>query len=75
MPLYWPLTRRAHSYMALPQIGFVLTHGPPPDEDVALEALHGAAYGHDHRVDLHRYLTSRSQDKNLQEGENTGGRL
>lgn len=48
-------------------MGFVLTHGPAPDEDVALEALHGAADRHDHRVDLHRNLACRSQDKNLQE--------
>lgn len=51
--------------MALLQMGFVLTHRPAPDENMALEALHGAAYGHHYRVDLHRYLTCRSQDKNL----------
>lgn len=55
--------------MALLQMGFVLTHGPAPDENVAFKALHGAAYGHDYRVDLHRYLTCRSQHKNLQEEE------
>lgn len=66
MPLDWPLTRWAHSYMALLQLEFVLTHRAAPDENMALEALHGAAYGHHYRVDLHRYLTCRSQDKNLQ---------
>lgn len=55
-------------------MGFVLTHGSAPDENVALEALHGAADGHHHRVYLHRYLTSGSQDENLQdEGEGGGG--
>lgn len=56
--------------MALLQMGFVLTHGPAPDENVAFKALHGAAYGHDYRVDLHCYLTCRSQHKNLQEEKN-----
>ena len=55
--------------MALLQMGFVLTHRPAPDENVALEALHGTADGHHYGVDLHRDLTCRSQDKNLQEEE------
>lgn len=48
---------------------FVLTHGPAPNEDMALEALHGTANGHDYWVDLHCYLTRRSQDKDLQDEE------
>lgn len=59
--------------MALLQMEFVLTHRPAPDEDMALEALHGTAYGHHYWVDLDRYLTCRSQDKNLQEGEGCVG--
>lgn len=53
--------------MALFQMGFVLSHRPAPDENVAFEALHGATYGHDYRVDLHRYLTCGSKDKNLRD--------
>lgn len=55
--------------MTLLQVGFVLTHRPAANENMALQALHGTAYGHDHRVDLHRYLTCWSQHKNLQEGK------
>lgn len=55
--------------MALLQMGFVLTHGPAPNENVAFKALHGAPNGHDYWMDLHRYFTRRSQDKNLQEEE------
>lgn len=65
----WLLTRWAHSYVALLQMKLVLTHGPAPDEHVALQALHGTAYCHHHRVDLHCYLSCRSQNKNLQERE------
>lgn len=53
-------------------MGFVLTDRPSTDENMALEALHGTTYGHDHWVDLHSYLTCRSQNKNLQEEEKKG---
>lgn len=63
----WALTRWPHSYMTLLQVGFVLAHRPAPDENMALQALHGTADGHDHWVDLHRYFPRGSQNKNLQE--------
>lgn len=60
-----PLTRGAHGDVTLLQVGFILAHRPAPDENVTLQAFHGAAYGPHHRVDLHGDLTCRSQDKNL----------
>lgn len=55
--------------MALLQVGFVLAHGPAPDKHVALQARHGTAHGHDHRVDLDGDLARRGEDKHLQQGE------
>lgn len=61
------LTRRAHCHVAPLEVGFVLTHRSAPDENVALETLHGAADGHHHPVDLHRDLPRGRQDEDLQE--------
>lgn len=53
--------------MAFLQMDLVLTNRPAADENMALQALHGTAYCHHNRVDLHRYLTCWSQHKNLQD--------
>lgn len=64
-----PFTWWAHCDVAFLQMLFVLTDRPASDEHVALQTLHGAAYRHDNRVDLHCYLSSRSQHENLHRSE------
>lgn len=55
--------------MAPLQVRLVLADGSAPDEDVALQALHGAADGQQHRVDLNRNLPGRRQYQDLQPPE------